>query len=374
MYNISQRSVRILEKILFRKELSNMVPYVPGKPIEEVKKELGLEVVEKLASNENPLGPSPKAVEFVTRELGRINIYPDATARELKDAIANRYGLTYENIVLGNGGEQILTMIAQAFINEGDEAIMATTTFGLYGTSVTHMGGIPIKLPLKNYKHDVEGFVDTINDKTKLMYICNPNNPTGNIMDKDDIDYLVKNVPEDIVIIFDEAYYDYAKINDRYSDTLEILKNRPNTVILRTFSKVAGIAGVRVGYCLTSESIATEMGKVKGVFNVNKLAQAAALGALEDQEHIDSTVDLNYKSLGMMEEYFDGKNIEYIKSNANFMFINLELDSREIFQQLMKEGIIIRPGYLWKWDSWIRVSSGTMEQTEKFITALNKIL
>lgn len=363
-----------MEKSLFRRELSSMVPYVPGKPIEEVKKELGLEVVEKLASNENPLGPSPKAIEFVTRELSKIHIYPDATARDLKDAIADRYGLTYENIVLGNGGEQILSMIAQALINEGDEAIMATTTFGLYGTSVTHMGGKPVKLPLKNYKHDVEGFIDAINDNTKLIYVCNPNNPTGNIMDKDDIDFLVRHVPSHIVIVFDEAYYDYAKINDRYSDSLSILSNRPNTIILRTFSKVAGIAGVRVGYCLTSKDIATEMGKVKGVFNVNKLAQAAALGALQDQEHIDRTVKLNYDSFGMMEEYFESKKMEYIKSNANFIFVNVGTHSKEVFDNLMKEGIIIRPGYLWKWDNWIRVSSGTLEQTKKFIDALDRVL
>lgn len=351
-----------------------MVPYVPGKPIEEVKKELGLEEVEKLASNENPLGPSPKAIEYVTKELSQMNIYPDATARGLKEAIASRYDLSYENIVLGNGGEQILSMIAQAFINEGDEAIMATTTFGLYGTSVTHMGGIPVKLPLKNYKHDVEGFIDSINDKTKLIYVCNPNNPTGNIMDKDDIDFLVRHVPKHIVIVFDEAYYDYAKVNDRYSDTLSILRDRPNTILLRTFSKVAGIAGVRVGYCITSTRIATEMSKVKGVFNVNKLAQAAALGALNDQEHIDKTVELNYASLGMMEDYFNKNDFNFIKSNANFMFVDLGMDSREVFQKLMLEGIIIRPGYLWKWDNWIRVSSGTIKQTEKFISALDRIL
>ena len=363
-----------MEKTLFRRELSKMVPYVPGKPIEEVKQELGLEVVEKLASNENPLGPSPKAVEFVKRELDQINIYPDATARALKDAIGEKYGLTHENIILGNGGEQILSMIAQTFINEGDEAIMATTTFGLYGTSVTHMGGIPVKLPLVDAKHDIKGFINAITDQTKLIYVCNPNNPTGNIMDKDDIELLVKNVPKEIVIIFDEAYYDFAKINERYSDTLSIMANRPNTVILRTFSKVAGIAGVRVGYGLTSKEIATEMGKVKGVFNVNKLAQAAALGALEDQEHIDNTVKLNYQSLGMMEKYFDSKEIKFIKSNANFIFVDLGVDSRDIFQKLMELGIIIRPGYLWKWDNWIRVSTGTVEQTEKFIAAMEQIL
>lgn len=363
-----------MPKDLFRRELADLKPYVPGKPIEEVKKEYGIEHIDKLASNENPLGPSPKAMEAIRKEIEEIHIYPDATAMKLKLELAKKYDLTHENIVLGNGGEQILQMIALAFINAGDEAIMATTTFGLYGTSVAHMGGVPVKIPLKNYKHDFEEFINKINDKTKLIYVCNPNNPTGNIMPKDDIDYLVKNVPDDIVLILDEAYYDYARLNPEYPESLNILKKRPNTIILRTFSKVAGIAGVRVGLALTSAEIATEMNKVRGVFNVNKLAQAAALGALEDEEHLEKTVNLNYESMDMMKSYFDKNNLEYIPSNANFIFVNVDKDSRIVFEELMKKGIIIRPGFLWGWDNWLRVSTGTIEQTERFIKTLEEIL
>lgn len=363
-----------MAKSLFRKELASIIPYVPGKPIEEVKKELGIEDIEKLASNENPLGPSPKAIEAIKKEIENIHIYPDASVMLLRQEIAKGYDLSHDNVVVGNGGEQILMMIAQTFINEGEEAIMASTTFGLYGSSVTHMGGVPIKIPLKNYKHDFKGFIENLTDKTKLIYVCNPNNPTGNIMPKDEIKYLVENVPEDVVIIFDEAYYDYAKVNKDYPETLKILKVRPNTIILRTFSKVAGIAGVRVGFALTSKETAKEMGKVKGVFNVNKLAQVAAIGALNDKEHIDKTVQLNYKSMSMMEDYFKDSGLEYIKSNSNFIFVNVNMDSKVVFQKLMEQGIIIRPGYLWKWDSWIRVSTGTVEQTEKFLVKLHGLL
>lgn len=363
-----------MAKKLFRNELASIIPYVPGKPIEEVKKEYGIEEIEKLASNENPLGPSPKAIEAIKKEVENINIYPDATAMELRQKIAEKHGLSHDNVVVGSGGEQILQMIAQTFINSGDEAIMASTTFGLYGSSVSLMGGAPVKLPLKNYKHDFQGFIENLTDKTKLIYVCNPNNPTGNIMPKDDIDYLVKNVPEDVVIVFDEAYYDYAHVNPDYPETLNILKARQNTIILRTFSKVAGIAGVRVGFTLTSKEIASEMSKVKSVFNVNKLAQAAAMGALEDKEHIEKTVELNYKSMAIMEEYFEEMKLEYIKSNSNFIFVNVNVDSRIVFQKLMEEGIIVRPGYLWKWDSWIRVSTGTVYQTEKFLIELNRLL
>ncbi|QQY80117.1 histidinol-phosphate aminotransferase [Keratinibaculum paraultunense] len=364
-----------MSKSLFRKELSKLQPYVPGKPIEEVQKEYGLTDVVKLASNENQLGPSPKAVEAVKNELKNLNIYPDAGAMELRHALAEKYGLEYENIVVGNGGEQVLQIIAQTFINTGDEAIMADTTFGIYSNSVTHMGGIPVEIPLtKDYKHDFKAFVENVNDKTKLIYVCNPNNPIPNIMAKEEINYLVDNVPEDVVIVFDEAYYDFARVNPDYPETLEILNKRPNTIILRTFSKVSGLAAVRVGFALTSKEIATEMSKVKGVFNVNRLAQVAALAALEDQEHIDKTVELNYKSLKIMEEAFDDLGLEYVKSNANFTWVNIGISSKDVFEELLKRGVIIRPGHLWGWDNWLRVSTGTVEQTEKFITELKNIL
>ncbi|SKC84767.1 histidinol-phosphate transaminase [Maledivibacter halophilus] len=359
---------------LFRKEVLTLKRYVPGKPIEEVKKELGLEDIIKLASNENPLGPSKKAVEAIRKEAESINIYPDPAAANLREKLARRYDLNPQQIVIGNGGEEIIKFIAQTFINAGDEAIMANPSFGLYGTSVSHMGGKLVQIPLKNYKHDFETFVQKVNDKTKLIFVCNPNNPTGNIMTSEEIEYLFNNIPEDIVVVLDEAYYDYAIKNPKYPESLEILKKRPNTIILRTFSKVAGLAGVRTGYCLTSKEIANEMTKVKGVFNANRLAQVAALAALEDKEHIEKTVELNYEAMEIMEEYFEKNNLEYIKSNSNFVFVNVNMDSRIVFQKLLEKGVIIRPGYLWNWDNWLRVSTGTIEQTQRFIEALGELL
>lgn len=363
-----------MQKSLFKNEVATVRPYVPGKPIEELKRELGIEEIEKLASNENPIGPSPKAIEAIKKEVENIHLYPEANATVLKEKLAEKYNLSTENIVIGNGGEELLKMIAETFINPGDEAIMAYPSFDKYSSEVCFMGGVAVKVPLKNYKHDFEGFVQKINDNTKLIFVCNPNNPTGNIMPKADIDYLIKNVPEDVVIVLDEAYYDYAVKNPEYPDSLEILKNRPNTIILRTFSKVAGIAAVRVGYLLTSKEISAAMNKIKLVFNVNRLAQVAGIAALEDYDHLEKTVDLNYKSLDLMEKYFEEKNFEYIKPNANFVFVNVGEDSRIVFGELLKKGIIIRPGYLWDWDNWLRVSTGTIEQTEKFIKRLDEVL
>ena len=363
-----------MAKSLFRDQLANLKPYVPGKPIEEVQREYGIEEVVKLASNENQLGPSPMAVEAVKREAENINIYPDPSAGELRRELGKIYDVEPDTIVVGNGGEQILEIIARTFINPGDEVITADTTFDILGIQVSYLGGKVVTVPLKDYKQDFEGFVKAINEKTKLIYVCNPNNPLGNIATKDEVEYLVNNVPEDVVIVFDEAYYDFAKVNPDYPETIDILKRRPNTIILRTFSKVTGIAGVRIGYAVTSKEIAVEMSKIKGTFNVNRLAQAAALGALKDEEHIKKTVELNYKSLGMMEKAFEELGLEYVKSNANFVFVNVGKDSKVVSEELLKRGIVIKAGNIWGWNTWLRVSTGTVEQTEKFLTALREVL
>ena len=362
-----------MERFL-RKEVVNLKPYIPGKPVDEVKKELGLEDIIKLASNENPLGPSKLAVEAIKEAASEINIYPDPLATNLRMDLAAKFGVSSDEIVVGNGGEEILKMIAMTFINEGDEAIMATPSFSAYSISVEHMGGIPVEIPLKNFKHDFEAFINKINNRTKLVYVCNPNNPTGNIMTKEELDFLFNNIPQDLIVVLDEAYYEYAVGNPDYPDSVAILKKRPNTIIMRTFSKVVGLAGTRVGYGITSVDIVREMNKVKGVFNVNHIAQAAARAALRDSEHINKTVELNSKSLGMMAEYFNQNNIQYVDSEANFIFVDLGIDSKLAFNELLKMGVIVRPGFIWNMNTWIRVSSGTIEETERFIKALDELL
>lgn len=364
-----------MSKKLFRKEVYSAKAYVPGKPVEDLKRELKIDKIEKLASNENPLGPSPKAMEYIENEIKNINMYPDSAAIKLREKLAEKHGVKIENIVVGSGGEELIKNIAETFINPGDEVMIATPTFGKYATDVSFLGGIVINIPLnKEYKQDVEKIIESVNEKTKLIFICNPNNPTGNIMTKSEQEYLIKNLPQDVVVVFDEAYYDYAIKNEEYPETLNILEERPNTIILRTFSKVAGIAAVRLGYLLTSQEICEAMYKIKLTFSVNRLAQAAALGALEDKEHIEKTVELNYKSLTLMEEYFDKNGFEYIKSSANFVFVNVNMDSKIVFQKLLEKGVIIRGGFLWGWNNWIRVSTGTVEQTKIFIDRLEEVL
>jgi len=360
---------------IFRKELAGLKEYVPGKPIEDVMREYGLTSIVKLASNENPLGPSKKAIEAIKKEAENIHIYPDGAALELRQKIADKNGLDMSQVLIGSGGEQILKLIAHTFVNEGDEVIFGAPSFALYDIMSSHIGAKCISLPLtEDFKHDLKAFEKHINGNTKIVYVCNPNNPTGNIMPKDELVDFISRLPEHIVLMLDEAYFEYAIHDPEYLNGLDILKDRPNTIILRTFSKVAGLAGLRIGYCFSSPEIIREMGKIKGVFNANRIGQAAALASLDDDEHIENTVVLNKKSLDMMKEFFKSHGMSYVESHANFIFVDIKQSSRQAYTELQKRGVIIRPGFLWGFENYIRVSSGTIDQTETFLNALESII
>ena len=360
---------------IFRKELGNLKEYVPGKPIEDVMREFGLKSIVKLASNENPLGPSPSAIEAIKKEAKHVNIYPDGQALDLRDKLAKKHGMKLEEIIIGSGGEQILKLMAHTFINEGDEVIFAAPSFALYDIMSSHMGAKCHSVPLtEDFKHDFRAFKKLINDKTKLVYVCNPNNPTGNIMTKEEVMNFIEVLPDACVLMLDEAYFEYAIHDPNYLDGLEILKNRPNTVVLRTFSKVAGLAGLRIGYAFSSQEIIREMTKVKGVFNANRLGQVAALASLDDEEHIEKTIALNKASLDKMKAFFNENNMSYVPSHTNFIFVNINMSSRVAYEELLKLGVIIRPGFLWGQENYIRVSSGTLEETDIFLKALKQII
>jgi len=360
---------------IFRKELAGLKEYVPGKPIEDVMKEYGLTSIVKLASNENPLGPSKKAIEAIKREAENIHLYPDGAALELRQKLADNHDLDINQVLVGSGGEQILKLIAHTLVNEGDEVIFGAPSFALYDIMSTHIGAKCISLPLtEDFKHDLKAFEEHLNERTKIVYICNPNNPTGNIMPKPELLEFIGKLPESVVLVLDEAYFEYAIHDPEYLDGLDVLKNRPNTIILRTFSKVAGLAGLRIGYCFSSIEITKEMSKIKGVFNANRIGQAAALASLDDEQHIKNTVALNKQSLGLMKDYFNAHNMRYVESHTNFIFVNINTSSKEAYVELQKRGVIIRPGFLWGFENWIRISSGTIEQTEIFLRALDEVV
>lgn len=361
--------------MVFRKELASLKKYIPGKNIEEVKREYGLTEIIKLASNENPLGASPKAIEAIVAEASGINIYPDPSSRELSIELAKKLGVSKEQILMGNGGEEILRMLALALIAEGDEIVVNEPTFFAYEINANTMGGLALKSDYdENFDIDVDHMLSLVNEKTKMLAICNPNNPTGKAVPFDVIKRIVAETPEHVVVLLDEAYYEFAIAEPEYQDSIPLLNERKNLCILRTFSKVAGLAGTRIGYLISGEDFIAEMTKVKSVFNVNRLAQAAALGSMKDDEFIEKTVRVNRESLSIMMKAFDELGLKYAKPSTNFIWVDVKKDTRIVNEELLKKGIIVRPGFLWGYDTYLRVSTGTVEQTEKFVKALKEVL
>lgn len=365
----------MIEK-LFRKELSNVRPYVQGKPAEEVQREYGLERIEKLASNENQFGPSPKAIKAVSEELKNCNFYPESVPVELTEKLANHLNVPKQNVAIGSSGESILRLINLTFIESGDEIIVNDPTFSIYESQAALLGGTTIKVPFtKDDKFDIDGMLNAITDKTKLIWLCTPNNPTGNIASKEQIDYLISNLPDHVVLILDEAYYEYATAFDDYpKDNADLIKQNDNIIIVRTFSKVYGIAGLRIGYLMASEAVVNMVNSLKLTFEINRLAQVAASAALDDTEYLNMVVSENKNALEYMENYFNKKGWHYYSSCANFIWVDVQTNSEQLFEDLQKKGIIIRPGFLWGWQTWIRVSTGTKEQMEFFVQVMEELL
>lgn len=360
---------------LFRREVSKKPTYIPGKSVDEMKREFGVDQFVKAGSNENPLGPSPLAIKAVQEAALTMNLYPDDYGYRLKEKLANKHDLKVENIVLGNGGTELLKMFAECFINEGDEIVVSASTYNKYATEVGFLGGVPMVVPTKeDFEVDVEGMVKAVTDRTKLLFICNPNNPTGNIVSKDKIKWLIENTPEHVTIILDEAYFDYAIFHEDYEDTRHYLDQRETLIILRTFSKIAGLAGVRIGYAMASPEIAAALNRTKLTFGVNCFALAAGMAALDDDDHIEAAKVLNRRSIEMMEAYFDKRGLKYIKSYANFIFVDVQRDVREVYNELLKYGVVARGGHLWKLNNWLRISTSTEENTQIIIDALDKVL
>lgn len=356
--------------VSFREELTNLSPYKPGRPIEDVKREYGLEHVVKLASNENPLGCSPKAVEAIKNALDSLNLYPDGNCTALKEALSKKLNLSVENIILSSGLDEMIDLLAKTFFKKDDEVVMADITFPRYIATTMMMGAKPVIVPLVNWTYDLKGMLNAITEKTKLIWLCNPNNPTGTMFtEKELVDFLDK-VPDDIIVVYDEAYREFVTRDDYPKDSLKFLDKYPNMIILRTFSKIYGLAALRVGYTMASKEIIENINKVRGPFNVNTLAQVAALAALEDEDFINKTYDLNVEGKNYLYEEFDKLNLDYAPSETNHIFVNVGRDGNEVFVELQKRGVIVRPMV----ETYIRVSIGTMEENRLFIEKLKEVL
>jgi histidinol-phosphate aminotransferase len=358
-----------------RPNILNIKHYVPGKPIEEVQREFKLDDVVKLASNENCFGPSPKALSAMRKSLASVNRYPDASSFYLKKKMARYLSVSEDNLIFGNGSDEIIGLAVRTFVNDGDEVVIAKPTFLIYEIS-SQLHNATIKLiSLKNdFKYDLAAMKKAISDKTKIVFIANPDNPTGTYVTKKELDEFFKGLPENVIVFLDEAYFEFA--NFRYKDYpngLDYLK-RPGVIVSRSFSKVYGLAGLRIGYGIADPAVISYMERVRDPFNVNLLAQVAAIAALDDKAFVKKTLYHVDKEKRKLYSIFGKMNLKYVESATNFVLVDVERDCKEVFEALLREGVIVRDMKAWGLDSFIRVTIGRPDENRKFIKALGKIL
>lgn len=360
-------------KDLARQAIFALKPYVPGKPIEEVEREYGITGVVKLASNENPLGPSPAALDLLRGAIHRVHTYPDGNCYYLKRELSNCFHLPEDHFIIGNGTDEILKMLGEAFLNPGDEVLFAWPSFSEYDFITKLMGANSVTVPLKDFTHDLEEMARRAGEKTKLIIICNPNNPTGTVVNDKQVRRLLTKIPPEVLVIVDEAYYEYVT-DPGYASAVDLVKEGKRVIVLRTFSKIYGLAGLRVGYGIANPEIIDLINRVREPFNVNLLAQEAAAAALRDETFLQKSRDVVLKGKEYLYHSFSRLNLNYIPSEANFIFVDLQRDSRQVFVSLLKAGVIVRTGDIFGYPTWIRVTVGTPEQNERLITNLEKIL
>ena len=353
--------------------VSGLQPYSPGKPMTELQRELGVSNIIKLASNENPLGPSQKVLDAIaaTTDLSR---YPDGNGFELKQALAKKHDLNSDQITLGNGSNDVLEMTARAFVTYEHEVIYSQHSFAVYPIVTQAVGAKHVVVPALDWGHDVEAMCASITDKTRLMFIANPNNPTGTWINKQTLRNCLESIPEHVIVLVDEAYFEYAQSEEHYPSASQWLNDFPNLIVTRTFSKAYGLAALRVGYALSHPDIANLLNRVRQPFNNNQLALVAAEVALSDSDYIEKSVKTNFEGMQYLTNSFDDMGLEFIPSMGNFVCIDFEQDAESINQSLLEAGVIVRPVANYGMPNFLRVSIGTEAENQKFIHELGRIL
>jgi histidinol-phosphate aminotransferase len=350
--------------------IKTIEPYVPGKPLQELERELGIQDSIKLASNENPLGPSPRALRALRTGMKELNRYPDGSCYYLRNALSGKLNIDPEELIFGNGSNELIELAVRTYLCPGDEAIMAHPSFVVYSLIVQVVKGKSIVVPLKEWRHDLAAMASKITPKTRLIFIANPNNPTGTINTKAEMAAFMRKVPDSVLVVVDEAYYEYVTSPD-YADSLAYLKKNKSILILRTFSKMYGLAGLRIGYGISNKKITSEMNKVRQPFNVNSPAQAAALAALEDAGHIKNSKNTNERGKNYLYKNLRALNIDYVPTEANFIYITFRRDIvSQLHGQLLREGVIIRP----MGAAAARITIGLPGENRRLVKSLIKIL
>ena len=356
-----------------REALKGIRPYVPGKPISGVKREYGIDSVIKLASNENPLGPSPLAIEAASRVFAQAHRYPDPGGYYLRQKLSGSLGVGMEEVVLGNGSVEIVEQITEAFLDPGYEAIVGNPAFFKYDIAIRIMGGKVVDVPLKDWTHDLVAMSEAVTPRTRLIFIPNPNNPTGTMVTAAEVESFLNGLPEGVITVFDEAYYEYIERED-YPDTLAYVKEERDIIVLRTFSKIYGLAGLRIGYGIAKEELTQPLNVVRETFNTNAVAQEAALASFGDRSHVIRSRESNERGMKVLYEGLDAMGLRYIPSVANFVLTDFMVDVREVFQGLLRRGVIIRPMIPYGLPTMARVTVGKEGENELFLDALEDFL
>jgi len=350
--------------------IKNLIPYEPGKPLEELERELGIKNSIKLASNENPIGPSPEALRAIEKILPNIHRYPDGSGFYLKKTIAEYFNLRPQNIILGNGSNEIIELSVRTFLNPGDEIVMADQSFIVYQIVTQSANCKGIIVPLRDFTHNLDRMADAVTEKTRMVFISNPNNPTGTAVGTKDVERFMGRLRDDIVVIFDEAYYEYVERKD-FPDTLKYVREGKNVIVLRTFSKIYGMAGLRIGYGFARDKLVGYMNRVRQPFNVNSLAQIGAVAALKDKSHLERSREVNRKGKEYLYGEFKKLGLNYVSTEANFILVKAG-NGRKIYNRLLKKGVIIRSLDGYKFPDYIRVTIGLPDENKRFIEALKE--
>ncbi len=350
-----------------RQNLVALKAYVPGKPVEELERELGIKNASKIASNENPLGPSPKVLDKLKGQLSQLSRYPDGSAHQLTQVLSDALSVPINCLMIGSGSNELLILLAQMVLNPGDEVIFADPSFVVYPLAAQLFEAVSRALPLRDFKLDMAAFANALTPKTKLVYICNPNNPTGTFVPLLAIEAFLKICPSNILVVLDEAYYEYVE-EKNYLGSIQLMRSYPNLVVLRTFSKVYGLAGLRVGYGVGHPDLVAVYQKTRQPFNVNSMALAAAVEALQDKDHLGKVLDLNKKMRTKITEGLTKLGLKPVPSQTNFVYFEVP-DAPKLYDQLLHRGVIVRP----MGPKALRVTTGTVEETERFLKEFESI-
>ncbi|GAA3917986.1 histidinol-phosphate transaminase [Litoribacillus peritrichatus] len=355
--------------------VAKLHPYIPGKPVDELARDLNLNVdnIVKLASNENPLGPSQKVLDAIQAQLSDVTRYPDGNGFELKSALSARYGVDSGQITLGNGSNDVLDLIARAFLKPGKNAVFSQFAFAVYPISTQAVGAEMNIVPAKNFAHDLPAMAAAINDQTQVVFLANPNNPTGTVFSRTEFEAFMAKVPDRVLVVLDEAYSEYVE-NPDYPDGLGYLPSYANLIVTRTFSKAFGLASLRVGFAVSHPQVADLLNRVRQPFNVDSFALAAAVAALADVEYLEKSKALNDQGMAQLEEAFKALALSYIPSAGNFISVDFGRDAAPINQALLEKGVIVRPVANYGMPTFLRISIGTKQENQTFIDALKEIL